>query len=176
MAAAKYDPAMPQTAFKLALLGLVDAEIADVLGVSERTLHRFKRQHPEFAEALTLGKGPANAAVAASLYQRAIGYTDPAGKHYPPDVVAQIFWLKNRRPHQWRDRVELDQTHRIEPADMEALQRAHEEALAHAERQRADLLGRADRLGLTFENEAGAWSETDEPLPIGDDDMTEENP
>lgn len=25
---------------------------------------------------------------------------------YPPDVTAQIFWLKNRKPKQWRDKVE----------------------------------------------------------------------
>ena len=25
---------------------------------------------------------------------------------YPPDVTAQIFWLKNRKPQQWRDKVE----------------------------------------------------------------------
>jgi hypothetical protein len=24
-------------------------------------------------------------------------------KHYPPDVTACIFWLKNRNPKQWRD-------------------------------------------------------------------------
>lgn len=27
-------------------------------------------------------------------------------KHMPPDTVAAIFWLKNRRPDKWRDRVE----------------------------------------------------------------------
>lgn len=25
---------------------------------------------------------------------------------YPPDVTAQIFWLKNRKPKQWREKVE----------------------------------------------------------------------
>jgi hypothetical protein len=24
-------------------------------------------------------------------------------KHYPPDVTACIFWLKNRQPERWRD-------------------------------------------------------------------------
>ena len=27
-------------------------------------------------------------------------------KHYPPDSTAAIFWLKNRQPKVWRDRVE----------------------------------------------------------------------
>ena len=54
----------------------------------------------------------------ASLYQRGIGYSHEAEKilvvdkqvvrekyveHYPPDTTAGVFWLKNRRPHLWRD-------------------------------------------------------------------------
>ena len=31
-------------------------------------------------------------------------------KHYPPDPTAAIFWLKNRQPDTWRDKVEVDQT------------------------------------------------------------------
>ena len=27
-------------------------------------------------------------------------------RHIPPDVTAQIFWLKNRRPGRWRDKIE----------------------------------------------------------------------
>ena len=34
-----------------------------------------------------------------------MGY-DHNGKHYPPDVTACIFWLKNRCPDEWRDRHE----------------------------------------------------------------------
>ncbi len=26
-------------------------------------------------------------------------------KHYPPDPAAAIFWLKNRQPKRWRDRI-----------------------------------------------------------------------
>lgn len=29
-------------------------------------------------------------------------------KHVPPDTTAQIFWLKNRRPEQWRDKQKDD--------------------------------------------------------------------
>jgi len=32
----------------------------------------------------------------------------PLKKHYPPDTTACIFWLKNRRPQEWRYRTELD--------------------------------------------------------------------
>jgi hypothetical protein len=27
----------------------------------------------------------------------------PYREHVPPDVTARIFWLKNRKPHEWRD-------------------------------------------------------------------------
>ena len=26
-------------------------------------------------------------------------------KHTPPDVVAAIFWLKNRKPDDWREKI-----------------------------------------------------------------------
>lgn len=32
----------------------------------------------------------------------------PLTKHYPPDTTACIFWLKNRKPKDWRDKVESD--------------------------------------------------------------------
>jgi hypothetical protein len=31
----------------------------------------------------------------------------PCVKHVAPDTTAQIFWLKNRRPEEWRDRQEI---------------------------------------------------------------------
>ncbi|WP_295885041.1 hypothetical protein [uncultured Thiohalocapsa sp.] len=160
-ARAKYRPEFCELAHRLALLGLVDDEIADVLNVSTRQLHRWKRAHPEFAEALANGKAPANAAVAAALYRRATGYVDETGKHHPPDTVACIFWLKNRRPEAWRDKVEVEQQHSFTDADREALRKIHEQALEHAEQQRQAMLGRAERLGLTMEAEEGALFDLD---------------
>ena len=70
---------------------------------------------------LKSGKEIADATVASKLYHRAIGYDHddvhiynckgevtltPIKKHYPPDTVACIFWLKNRRPAQWREKIE----------------------------------------------------------------------
>lgn len=31
----------------------------------------------------------------------------PTIKHYPPDTVAGIFWLKNRQPDKWREKQEI---------------------------------------------------------------------
>ena len=30
----------------------------------------------------------------------------PSVKYYPPDSTALIFWLKNRKPKDWRDKIE----------------------------------------------------------------------
>src|ERR1041384_7074197 len=70
-------PRIPCTAehvrrvFELALLGLTDDELAEALGISERTLENWKLRHPEFLEALKRGKSLADAEVAHSLYRRA---------------------------------------------------------------------------------------------------------
>ncbi len=110
-----------EQACKLCKLGLTDKEIAKFFEVSEQTLNAWKQQHPEFLESLKGGKTLADAEVASKLFHRATGYehpdTDirvvngvivetPLIKHYPPDTTAAIFWLKNRRPDLWRDKVE----------------------------------------------------------------------
>jgi hypothetical protein len=28
----------------------------------------------------------------------------PTTKYYPPDATSMIFWLKNRRPEQWKEK------------------------------------------------------------------------
>ena len=35
-------------------------------------------------------------------------------KHVPPDTTALIFWLKNRRPKNWRDKQQLEHSGSIE--------------------------------------------------------------
>ncbi|TSP11447.1 helix-turn-helix domain-containing protein [Cupriavidus campinensis] len=118
-----YKAEYAEQAFKLCLLGATDAEMADIFGVTEQTLNNWKTSHPEFFESIKSGKAAADANVASRLYQRAMGYTHPAVKivvvggeikhkpyteHYPPDTAAGIFWLKNRRKKDWRDKIEQE--------------------------------------------------------------------
>ena len=115
----KYDAGFCTMVEKLCRLGATDEELADFFGIDEATLNRWKVAHPEFCESLKRGKTIADAEVADKLYRRAIGYEHAAVKifndngqalvvdyvqRYPPDTTAAIFWLKNRRPDQWRDR------------------------------------------------------------------------
>lgn len=120
-----FRPEYVKQAYELALLGLTDAEMARVWGVSEQTVNAWKQDHFDFLESLQRGKDAADANVASRLYQRAMGYSHPAVKifnddgsplvvdyteHYPPDTGACIFWLKNRQRGKWRDRQDVEQT------------------------------------------------------------------
>jgi hypothetical protein len=62
-----------EQAFRLALLGQTDAEMAAFFGIGEATLNRWKLAHPEFRESISRGKEDADSKVAASLYQAALG-------------------------------------------------------------------------------------------------------
>lgn len=119
----KYKPEFVQKAVDLCLQGATDRELAEFFKVSESTLNLWKIEHAEFSEALKMGKELADERVVRSLYRRALGYSHdavhvsnfqgqvtltPIVEHYPPDTVAAIFWLKNRRPAEWRDVKALD--------------------------------------------------------------------
>ena len=113
---------------KLAELGATDQEVADFFDIDVRTVYRWKHDYPEFCQALKVGKDVADERVERSLYQKAIGYEQdevkifmPGGASEPvyapfrakiaPDTTAAIFWLKNRRSQQWRDKHDVDMEH-----------------------------------------------------------------
>lgn len=148
----KYKPEFVEQARKMcALLGATDRELAEFFEVSEATLNTWKIEHPEFLEALKSGKESADARVEKSLYQRAIGYSHPEDdirtvaigdgmseititptvKHYPPDTTACIFWLKNRRKDQWRDKQEIEHSGDVGISDR--LSRARNRATGESE-------------------------------------------
>lgn len=106
---------------KFSLLGATDVQMAEFFEVHIDTLMEWKKVHPSFSEALKAGKIQADAEIANRLFWRARGYSHPEThvssyqgqvclteltRHYPPDTVACIFWLKNRRPDLWRDKGE----------------------------------------------------------------------
>ncbi len=117
----KFDAKMLKQARELALLGLTDAEMANVWDVTTSTVKLWKTKHPAFAAAMNEGKVIADAQVAASLHHRALGYSHPETvishyqgqiiktrviKHYPPDTQAGSIWLRNRLPTRWRSQPE----------------------------------------------------------------------
>ena len=122
----KFTPAMLKQARFLAARGATDAELADFFEVSESTLNLWKLKHSDFSESIKDGKAIADCRVQDALFQRAVGYSHPdthvsnhqgtvtltpITKHYPPETTAAIFWLKNRRPAEWRDKIDLKADH-----------------------------------------------------------------
>lgn len=118
----KYRGKFARYAAVMCKLGATDAQIAEGFGVSVESVYRWRQKHPEFCQSIKLAKDEADDQIERSLFERAKGYSHPdthvsvhAGKvkltkltkHYPPETTAGIFWLKNRRPDQWRDRHEL---------------------------------------------------------------------
>jgi len=116
-----YKPEYDEQSFKLCLLGATDVQLADFFHTSEQTINAWKQAQPKFLEAIKAGKDQADAEVAKSLYHRALGYEHdedkifndngnpmivPTIRHYPPDPTACIFWLKNRKPENWREKQE----------------------------------------------------------------------
>lgn len=114
-----YKPEYVEQAQKLCQLGATDVELADFFKVSINTIANWQRHHADFLGAIKAGKDIADDRTERSLYHRANGYTYESEKvfqfqgeivraetreHVPPDTTACIFWLKNRRPEQWRDK------------------------------------------------------------------------
>lgn len=165
----KYRPDYAEQAKRLCLLGMTDAQLAIFFEVSEQTINNWKKVYPLFAQALTLGKAKADANVAHSLYQRAIGYTVieqrvvtgkdgpeiiEIKKEYPPDIQAIRFWLKNRQPHLWRENAEVPEEidHSKDPTK-EVLDALYKQSMEQSKKKAEDmeLYDRAERLGITFD-------------------------
>lgn len=120
-----YKSEYAKQAKKLCAFGATDQEIADFFEVDVRTIYRWKHDHTEFCQSLKVGKEVADERVERSLFQKAIGYEQdevkifmPGGATEPvyapyrakiaPDTTAAIFWLKNRRSGEWRDKQEIE--------------------------------------------------------------------
>lgn len=110
---------------KFCMLGATNADLATMFDVAPSTIDKWIAEKPAFSGAVKKGREIADAEVADKLYRRATGYSHPAVKilqyegepievpyteHYPPDTAAAIFWLKNRRRQDWRDKVEVNTT------------------------------------------------------------------
>lgn len=79
--------------------GLTDEQIAHNLGVAYSTFNLYKQKYSEFSEILKENKEVVDYQVENALLKNAL----------EGNITAQIFWLKNRKPRQWRDRVEIPQ-------------------------------------------------------------------
>lgn len=105
--------------------GLTEIEIAKNIGITTVTLWDWKKKHACVLNALKKGKEVADIIIENALFKRATGYEaveeraeygmidgqlvevkrTKTTRHIPADTTAQIFYLKNRKPRVWKDRV-----------------------------------------------------------------------
>ena len=76
--------------------GLTDEQIAHNIGITTTTLYEWKKKYADFADVLKRTKEVVDREVENALYKAAC----------EGNITAQIFWLKNRRPNDWRDKRE----------------------------------------------------------------------
>lgn len=111
--------------------GLTDEQIADNIGISRSTLNSWKDKYSDISDTLKRGKEVVDRQVENALLKRALGYeytettreyipeldemktTKKVTKQVAPDTTAQIFWLKNRKPDQWRDKQQIEHSGEI---------------------------------------------------------------
>ena len=107
--------------------GLIDEQIAKNMGVAYSTFKEWKKKYSDFSAALKQGKEVADRQLENALFNNAVGFmyeeetVTNAGevvtikKYSKPNITAQIFWLKNRKMKEWRDKQEVEQiNHNIE--------------------------------------------------------------
>lgn len=120
----KYSGDLIPVAAALARAGVPFIEIAAELDVHVSTISNWADRYPEFAAAVQAGKAAFDRRIENGLALKAAGYTKQTIKvvktddgtyeaiaydeYVPPDTGAAIFWLKNRDPLAWRDKIELD--------------------------------------------------------------------
>ncbi len=146
---AKWNTDRTRQAYEMALLGLTDEQIAQVMDVEINTIHYWKRTKPEFMRVLKEGKSLADARVVKSMFERACGYNHPdvhisnyqgeitithITKHYPPDTTACIFWLGNRQRALWQSVNRTEHSGNVaithhQPLDMSIFTKKEQEVL-----------------------------------------------
>jgi hypothetical protein len=109
--------------------------------VCRRTIDSWIATIPEFSLAIKQGREGANEAVVSALFARATGMEQKMTKVFchrgqpvtadytvqlPPDVRACIFWLRNRRPEQWRENRPLVEEEDDDPDWVSELEAASE--------------------------------------------------
>lgn len=114
--------------------GLSLSQIAHNVGVADSTFRKWRDEHEAISAAIKRGNAPVDLEVENAMLKSALGHKETVRKaikvktekqkvgegkiveehieyvdeevYIPPQVIAQIFWLKNRRPDKWKDKIE----------------------------------------------------------------------
>lgn len=78
--------------------GLTNEQIANNIGINVKTLYDWKKKQSKICNALKRNREIVDFEVENALLKNAMN----------GNVTAQIFWLKNRKKLQWRDKVNIE--------------------------------------------------------------------
>jgi len=137
----KYKPEYVEQFKKMAMLGLTNVQMADIIGVTEKTIIQWQKDYPKLGKSIKEGKEFSDENVVASMYRKATGYTRNVkkpmvisdgklhGSHveiveYEEEVIssdtAGIFWLCNRQPDKWKRKIEnINKNMTVDGVDIE---------------------------------------------------------
>lgn len=96
----EYKPELGEELIQLMATGLSITAAAAELGFHRDTIYDWAEKHPEFSDALKLGRGKRVHKLETELLTASEG----------PVVTARIFALKNADPHEWREKVVQEHT------------------------------------------------------------------
>ncbi|WP_080876363.1 helix-turn-helix domain-containing protein [Oceanobacillus timonensis] len=104
--------------------GLTDEQIALNMGIGYSTLQTWKKKYQDIQDSLKKGKEVVDRQVENAMLKTALGFhyqeemvtqegeVVEVTKYNKPNTTAQIFWLKNRKANEWRDKQEVEQTNK----------------------------------------------------------------
>ena len=102
MAKAKYKEWLePQNLLRIqgwAKDGLTEEQISHNMGINPATLWDWKRKYSKISNVLKVNKDIADRQVENALYKAAL----------EGNTTAMIFWLKNRKRKEWRDKQDIE--------------------------------------------------------------------
>jgi transposase-like protein len=78
--------------------GLTNEQIAQNMGISKQTFYEWRNKFSDFADLIKEDKDYADTQVENALYKAAM----------EGNTTAQIFWLKNRRRNNWKDKQDVE--------------------------------------------------------------------
>jgi hypothetical protein len=176
----KFDTGFIPIVQKLVARGLANYEIAETLGVDEKTLYNWKREHEEFAQALVRSREQVNAQVEATLLMKANGYerkvqkATASGKvvtvteYFPPSDSAIQFWLRHQKPEPYREQKDVNVKHGVEQGFLSFL--AALDAKAKAEREAGVLPPLLESVVIEDDISPELAQDVAPELPIEDDE------
>lgn len=100
--------------------GLTMEQIAYNMNINKTTLYKWQKKSDNLINALKVSRDSADRQVENALFKNAIGFhyteeqlTDDGAvvevkKYSKPNTTAQIFWLKNRKPDEWREKQNVE--------------------------------------------------------------------